>query len=176
LVRQQIDAQAEAIRYLNSSYIIAFSDSIPSGSLADQWVQIKNSLVGSVSSLDDTICPAAAPNKSFILNTKTDKDSNRFEPVGGFPIYEPANSFSQVLYKHNPSDLTDPYDFSIDHVDGIWIEAISGRDDSDPAQIAQINQIHADYIDFHIYACWESPGQSNPVTIGTIVRLYEPST
>jgi type II secretory pathway pseudopilin PulG len=179
LVRQQIDSQAETLRYLNSSYITAYSadpTNIPSGSLADQWIQIQKSLVGSVTSLDDTACPTSAPAGSFILNTKTTNDSIRFINVGGLSngppngVYEPATTFSQVRYYADP---TNP-DYNNIRSDGIWIEAISGTDESDPSQIAQTNQIHADYIDFHIDACWESPGQSNPITIGTIVRLYEP--
>ena len=48
------------------------------------------------------------------------------------------------------------------------IEAIRSK------TIRENNQANAGYIDFHIRACWDSPGQSVPVTIGTIVRLYEP--
>ena len=165
LVRQQIDSQAEALRYLNSSYITAFSldpSNIPTDTLAGQWVKIKNSLVDSVSGLDDTTCPTSSniPAKSFILNTKqTTTDSARFNLINGPPsIYEPATTYSQVIYDPTKNN-------SVAKADCIWIEAIRELD---------ANKINADYIDFHIYACWQSPGQSNPVTIGTIVRLYEP--
>lgn len=44
---------------------------------------------------------------------------------------------------------------------GIWIEAVQ-------------NTPNSGFYDFHITACWLSPGQATPVKLGTIVRLYEP--
>jgi hypothetical protein len=62
--------------------------------------------------------------------------------------------FAQVEYNAT-SDVVTSY--------GIWIEAI-------PSTTANATG----FVDFHIRTCWESPGSSAPVTLGTIVRLYEP--
>lgn len=43
---------------------------------------------------------------------------------------------------------------------GLWIEAVR------PSSKSSI-------IDFHIRSCWDAPGASVPVTLGTIVRLYD---
>lgn len=164
LVRQQIDSQAEALRFLNASYVAAYPNvDALDGSLANQWLSIQGSIQpGKADPITGgAICPTFAPIGSFILNTKsTDDTEPRFKNVGGSPnsYFQPATSFSQVRYKA---------DNTVDHADGIWIEAV--LDTSNKAQT------HADYIDFHISACWDSPGQSTPMTIGTIVRLYEPS-
>lgn len=45
---------------------------------------------------------------------------------------------------------------------GLWIEAVRG------------GSVNPRYIDFHIRACWDGAGSTTPVTLGTIVRLYEP--
>ena len=45
---------------------------------------------------------------------------------------------------------------------GLWIEAVRG------------GSVSPRYIDFHIRACWDGAGSTVPVTLGTIVRLYEP--
>jgi hypothetical protein len=46
----------------------------------------------------------------------------------------------------------------------MWIEATG--------QGATVNNVG--YIDFYIRACWDTVGQAMPVTLGTIVRLYDP--
>jgi hypothetical protein len=167
LVRQQIDSQAEALRYLNSSYVTAVANgsTIQPDSLAGQWQSIQSITLGNqdIPALSGNTCRSTAPTNSFILNTETNKDSDRFKDVGGSPNskYASASSFSQVYYKDaNPDGSVD-----INQAEGIWIQAV--RDQSN-------NQTNADYIDFHINACWDSPGQSEPMTIATIVRLYEP--
>lgn len=43
---------------------------------------------------------------------------------------------------------------------GVWIEA------QRPAG--------ANYVDFHVYGCWESPTSGPDLTTGTVVRLYVP--
>lgn len=155
LVRQEIDAQAETLRFLNASYIQAYQSGITSypNTPADEWQWIKAKALANVSVSELGTC--APPNNSFILNSRSAKF---VAPTGiGKPVF--ANTFSQVLY-----DGSD----NVASVQGIWIEAISSSLNNSN------DQGNAGYIDFHIRACWDSPGQSTPVTLGTIVRLYEP--
>ena len=174
LVRNEIDAQAEALRFLNSSYIAAYQPGVsgctddPSninlGSPANQWqamqCYIKNHPAKESSIVfSDTSCPQnqSGYNPSgdgwFILNTRK---ATFIDPVGQFRT---AQTFSQVRYDAGDQVTT---------ADGIWIVPV--RADT----VAGNNQDNAGYADFYIRACWDSPGQSIPVTIGTIVRLYEP--
>ncbi len=162
LVRNEIDAQAETLRFLNSSYVAAYQ---PGASYlpttpAGQWVAMLNSIkltdntnVSDFGVTGESKCPTH-PNGSFILNTRKAEFIN---PSTG--NLGPAQIFSQVRYNVSGQ---------VTSAEGIWIEAIRSKTASD------INQANAGYIDFHIRACWDSPGQSIPVTIGTIVRLYEP--
>ncbi len=174
LVRNQIDAQAETLRYLNSSYIAAYQPGVsgctddPSninlGSPANQWQLMQcyianHSAKPSSIAFSDTSCPQnqSGYNPSddgwFILNTKK---ASFVAPAGQFTT---AQTYSQVRYNAGDQVTT---------ADGIWIVPIRA------ATVAGNNQDNAGYIDFYIRACWDSPGQSVPVTIGTIVRLYEP--
>lgn len=175
LVRQQIDAQAEVLRFINSSYISAYNSGIgigplyasgadgtenryPPGSPEDQWGLMTKYIIesnktnitdfGSIAS--GANCPSVQPAYSFAFNTKTAS----FEKLTN-DNFKLASSFSQVRFKPSPNDKV------VESYDGIWIEAI--RHEQSPK-----------YIDFHIRACWISIGQAIPVTIGTIVRLYEP--
>jgi type II secretory pathway pseudopilin PulG len=158
LVRQQIDSQAETLRYLNSSYVTAVANgsTIQSDSLAGQWQSIQN-VTGNqdISAFSGDTCPSstAPPANSFILDTITTADSSRYIGINE-STYESASSFSQFGYKAG-----------LPMADGIWIQAVKDKSN---------NQTNADSIDFHINACWDSPGQTVPMTIATIVRLYEP--
>jgi len=156
LVRQEIDSQAETLRFLDASYVSAFqSGSTSYSGPAEQWRLIRNSHKDTVSQFNSgSAC--AIPAGSFILNTKTATIVPSTPNLLGL-----AQTYSQVRYDSvNVNDVI--------AADGIWIEAIRST------TVSGNNQDNAGYIDFHIRACWDSPGQSVPVTLGTIVRLYEP--
>lgn len=162
LVRNEIDSQAETLRFLNASYIAAFQPGIsnyPANSPAQQWQLMHNSIIttgelkASPFGLVGLSC-TPPPQGSFILNTKS---ASFISPVSG--KIQPAQTFSKVVY-----DVSG----QVTSAEGIWIEAIRSANSGDP------NQTNAGYIDFNIRTCWSSPGQTVPVTIGTIVRLYEP--
>ncbi len=174
LVRNEVDAQAETLRFLNSSYIAAYQSGVSGctddlsninlGSPANQWQAMLCYIENHPSKdssivFSDTSCPQAQADYNpstdgwFILNTRK---ATFVEPVGQFKT---AQTFSQVRYKS---------DDTVDTADGIWIVPVQAK------TVFANNQNTAGYTDFYIRACWDSLGQSVPVTIGTIVRLYEP--
>jgi prepilin-type N-terminal cleavage/methylation domain-containing protein len=159
LVRQEIDAQAETLRFLNASYVAAFGSDYASNSLAAQWSKIQSSALKDEASSFGTgsACPKSSSDlrkSSFILNPTT---ATVVPLVTG--KFVASSTFSQIEYAN---------DNSVSSADGLWIEAVR------PDITKDNDQGSADYIDFNIRACWDSPGQSTPVTLGTIVRLYEP--
>jgi type II secretory pathway pseudopilin PulG len=184
LVRQEINSQAEALRLMNSSLIAIYQDGETfyiKDSPANQWISmellIKKYANDSVSdfgiSAGATTCPIP-PANSFFINTRTAEFMKLTSGVGsGYThpsllhgltykesAYAPAQTFSQIRYDPTNGKPT---------AEGIWIEAVSYEADEHDDY-----QKNAGYIDFHIRACWEGPGQSVPLTIGTIVRLYTP--
>lgn len=150
LVRQQIDAQADALRYLNQSYIADFGRN---GIATQQWnnVVLANA-VSQATPFDQTaigdkcVLPISA-QKPFALNLQKLDSTPLLAPVAD------AGTYSRVRY-----------DDSAVVAEGIWIQAV--RSPLLPGQTG--------FYDFHIRACWQSPGQATPMVIGTIVRLYEP--
>lgn len=175
LVRQQIDAQAETLRFLNSSYIKAYTKDAPIDSYgakttdpvtgdttpakpAYKWAELSSSITTSPASefgADLNECPELEPD-SFIFNTNSANlvkltDTNFNSP----------SSYSQIRIDNTNGLLKSS--------DGLWIEAV--RSVVPPGNR---NEDKIGYIDFHIRACWPSIGQAAPMTIGTIVRLYEP--
>ena len=158
-VRQQIDGQAETLRFLNASYVAAYDQELTSGSYdgpAAVWLNLVNYYAQAIPATDFggiSSCPKNisefSRSRNFILNT-----------IKGAPVeltnsnYKPATTHSMITY-----DSSDNLQASY----GIWVEAVKGNASG-----------VSDYVDFHVRACWETFGMSAPETIGTIVRLYEP--
>ncbi len=161
LVRQQIDAQAEAIRYIHQSYVAAFQKdgAAPLGTSAE-WTKMTSKTTGKGASgasafgqMGDS-CPVTTPGqKPFILNARTATIWNA-TPAMSAPVGASLPPFAQVIYND---------DSSINRAYGLWVEAIPSNTNDGPG-----------FVDFHIRACWDGPGGSVPMTLGTIVRLYEP--
>jgi len=158
LVRSQIDAQATTLRFLHDAYVAKFQPNIAydADTPAGQWAAMSDDISATAASsfANITSCPAA-PSGSFITDA-----SNAKYLSSGNARFVPAVTSAQVTY--------DPNTGSLSQSQGIWVEAIR----SVPS--TKVNQQNTGYIDFHIMACWDSPGQGAPMTIGTIVRLYEP--
>jgi hypothetical protein len=97
-------------------------------------------------------CPAALPANAFILNAHK-AEVSAVPPAMVAPAGSSLPPFAQVEY--NGDIFMSSF--------GIWVEAVPSNTTNGTA-----------FVDFHIRACWESTGSSAPVTLGTIVRLYEP--
>lgn len=154
LVRQQIDGQVEAIRYLHQQY----SDAVASGSSNADVVQW-NAMVAHVTqnatafgSNDQGKCQPI-PTQAFSLNARTATvvgDANKPKSSDA-PNSTP---YSQVVYDPETNVVVAAY--------GIWVEAVK----KDATQ---------NFIDFHVRTCWYGPGDAPALTLGTIVRLYVPN-
>ena len=156
VVRSEIDAQATALRFLHDAYVAKFEPDVTyaANTPAGQWVAMTTNTRGSASPFGgSTSCPAA-PSGSFILNAGT------AQYVGASNKLVQADGIAKVRYDASSNGLIDSQ--------GIWIEAIRSVADAD------VNKRNTRYIDFHVRACWDSPGGGVPMTLGTIVRLYEP--
>lgn len=151
-VRQQIDAQAEALRFAHHTYIMSLG-----GTVNDtEWAKIKLKADAQVSGFGDdngiSTCNPNLPSDAFIMNARAGAVSP-FMPISISSTPNPP-PFAQVSYGPRPS------------ADGIWIEAVRKAGEGGGV---------ASYYDFHIRSCWENPGTGPAMTLGTIVRLYEPA-
>lgn len=165
LVRQQIYAQSEALRYIHAAYVAAYQQggaAPAAGTTAAEWVKMTSTGVNGYGvtqaspfgQVSGELCPANnLAQRPFILNARTAK-VEATAPKMSAPANGSLPPFAQVVYSGDT--VSDAY--------GIWIEAVPARPvDSIP------------YVDFHIRTCWNSPGSTLPMTLGTIVRLYDPT-
>jgi hypothetical protein len=153
LVRAQIDAQAELLRYARSVNSDAWQDikthvdeAVDGGA-----TEIQVSDLPDVSEL--TECPSTAPQYSFMLSAPgevlTFYRLDTADPDAS--PYLPATVHSQF----DASSATPTFS-------GIWVIPIIAEETT--STIAY---------DMHIGTCWNVPGADRPFTLGTIVRLYD---
>ncbi len=139
LVRNQIDAQAEALRYIHDSYVAAYPNPV-AGQPSAEW---STNIVANEAPSASTFGNCTPPSNAFVINTNTEKVESRSV------ITSNVQTYAQLRLTPSVSS------------EGLWIEAVKA---------SSTNK----YVDFHIRACWSSQGLSTPMTLGTIVRLYEP--
>lgn len=155
--RQQIDAQATMLRYIQQEQAAnATSGGNP------LWRSIvADRTVASAENFDSMTdnngrCQASIPSRAFVLSASSTgvaiRDRTTIRSMNSnAPDLSP---YARVVYD---GDM-------FKSADGIWIQAVRQETSGD----------RPNFVDFHIRACWDSPGSSQPVTLGTIVRLYEP--
>lgn len=154
LVRQEMDSQSSTLRFLHNAFIASALQGAAgpaAGTPAAEWsnlvTYIQNSGVSSASAFGTCV----APSKAFILNAKK---ATYVTATTSASTFKPASLYSTVTYD-GVGNITG--------AQGIWVEGLRSATVSGTG-----------YIDFHIRACWYSVGQTAPMTLGTIVRLYDP--
>ena len=159
-VRQEIDSQAEALRFMHDSYVQAYYAGINLASASGPAAEYAKVVAQAQDNYDNGIRAATKfgtqpcgtrPTGSIIVNPKT-------ATLSTTATYKYPDVYAQLIY--TGSNLTQSQ--------GIWVEPIRSGSSAD------VNQQNTGYTDFHIRACWDGPGLKTPMNIGTIVRLYEP--
>lgn len=171
LVRNHMNSQAEAIRFVNSA-IQARQRDVEAGE-SSNYSSVWQELVGragssTVSNWDSVIVNsggrqvcAPRPDNSFVLDVR-----NLTSGVRGSNEIEPARVFPRLVYLDNMGKEDDDNAIKkgsqFERSEGIWVQ-VAKYNDSNTTSTAY---------DFHIRACWESPGRSLPIKLGTIVRVH----
>lgn len=154
LVRQQIDGQAEALRFLHQAYMLN-SDAPGSASIFKNDILSKSVNVPSEFGTDGSSgsCIDGIPSQGFALNPNNARVITApIDPMAqsGFYVYSQITTGTAKAY-------------------GIWIEAVRGDKGTGATATTP------GFYDFHIRACWNAASSSVPRTLGTIVRLYVPA-
>lgn len=142
LVRQQIDGQAELIRYLRDTASV-------------RWTDVKSLVTADPLGLNSTACPevdqisTSGANGFVIVPDATDAEGYVIVKASS-TSYQAAQAYAKI-------------DFETKKSDGMWVQVAKAEDGGTGV---------AAY-DIYIHACWDAPGQSVPMTVGTIVRLYD---
>ena len=145
LVRQQVDAQAEMLRYAHDMK-------------NDTWKKLVDNNSVSVSAVNDNEgnlgvekCPDDFSTKEFVL-AATPSLASKISILNNPGDYKAAETYARV-----DSDTKKTYGISVRLVKP---STATGSRDSNK-------------YDAYIKACWMPVGSKMPATIGTIVRLYD---
>lgn len=163
MVRQEVDGQAETLRFLHDAYVeayqpgVSFNTTDATSSPAEEWYKIVERIKATNATAASTFgtgttCPTP-PSGSFVVNPRTAQLRTTAN------LFQSPDTWARLIYDQNNQ---------VTASQGIWIEGIRSGVSSDSLQQ------NVGFIDFHIRACWSASGLTQPMTVGTIVRLYEP--
>ena len=195
LVTNEINAQAEALRYLHEAYLVRRSrgdSKITTGDTAlenetikaaEQWNAIAGLAVNfpgggltGLTSGDACNSDARKRSQNFVLNTRNPAYPRVvfYGDTGvGDGIYHEAATYSRLVYATTSSGaitedsnlIEGSSNVFLRRIEGIWVEAYKYSNSASG---------FPGYYDFYIRSCWSSVTSSVPNTLQTVVRLYEP--
>lgn len=187
LAREEVDMQAEALRFIQSSYVAERSKPGSDGKYKELWDEIVSKSNGSSVSTEfspnecDSLYGREGEARSgFVINTRKlgsfDKDhvGDVVVPFGseGDPTLIPATTYPRLVYSDDSSVLDNNGESDVvDTAEGIYIVAVR-----DPGTniVGGDAPIAPAYYDFYIRTCWYGSGESAPSTIYTLIRLGDP--
>lgn len=187
LTREEIDAQAEALRFIQSAYI-ADKNAGSSGKYTELWKAITGRDIDIVKMNEDdakailnyspSSCSGLYDGKvgsnGFVINTQK---LGNFENVGDVLISYSSDVFKEaVTYPHltfNSGDrLIDPKGNELNDAQGIYILAV--KDPNSTTIMGGDSDTMSAYYDFYIRTCWYGSGDQTSSNISTVIRLYDP--
>jgi type II secretory pathway pseudopilin PulG len=189
LARQEIDAQAEAIRFIHDAYRAERNLPAANRIYTPLWNSIASRITEQVprfpsnsSLMLQGVSCTSHPNdqmsedffhnaNQFVVNSRlidpghvsrtVITSQSLFATASVFPrvvfgtsALSEESIANEILSNHASTQAT-----IVRRVEGLWVQAV--RVDGSPV------------IDFHIRACWHSPGSAVISTLGTIVRMYD---
>lgn len=163
LVRNQMDSQAEALRLIHQSALLAKSTKSTQGNVMyNNWQLIKSKNNPNLKPLSLVI-----DKNSCMDITKFNQNAFAIDVRSNFlnvlTNLTNAKTYSRLIY----GDLNDNNVISksknLLSVQGVWID------------VKKINPGSGEkaYYDFYIRSCWSGPSSKVPTTLETIVRLYD---
>lgn len=199
LAREEIDAQAEALRFIHDSASL----DAPNGPYITLWTKITDPL--NTLSADDTdrylsnypptTCgdlysgSNAISDKAFVvdthklssINASTDPEEAANDTIkqnsGSSSLFQQAATYPHLVYTYGSTDNvgslveegTDD-SLTLKRVDGIYVLAVK---DKGTNIVGKKDPIPA-YYDFYIRTCWYGAGERKASTISTVIRLNNP--
>lgn len=201
LAREEIDTQAEAIRFLHSAYI--GDQKVEKSPYTKLWQAIVDG--ASEVSLDEEEAKALLQFKpsscqslydplqnAFIINTRalstlkddTDINSVYISSNSKPERFSQTTTYPRLVYQQredgtgNTTDSTslyEGYDYSsLYRAEGIYIVAVKENNNTVIVEGSGEVKKKSAFYDFYIRACWYGSNTDEPSTISTVIRLYDP--
>lgn len=202
LAREEIDTQAEALRFIHSAYAVN-TNSTESNKYAALWNKITdNAVVLSSSSTEEfqtsvlqyrpTQCSELYDsvgstyfNNAFVINTKalgtfdaktvdTVYKASNASGTGSVPFGQ-AVTYPRLVYSQDNQDsLVGNTGGALTSVEGLFVVAVKDSNTTTVVDEKGSNKTSTFY-DFFIRSCWYGSNADEPSTISTVIRLYDPN-
>lgn len=205
ITREELDSQAEALRFIHNSYIIGSqSKDTSENTYAKLWNTLVSHAVDSdkadidytpktCSELYDTngFLKNYDTRKQFVINTRRLSDPTDVDNIivtatstsTRGPFYE-AVTYPRILYGGSGlgSSSTEEDLYNQTESDSKNIQRVEGlyiiavKGSSKIVSEAGADvSTKTSYYDFYIHSCWMSPNSEYASTVSTVVRLYDPA-
>jgi len=191
MARNEVDAQAEALRFIHNNFVAELALADGSRIWENLWNQIIDerrmmdprvigdigfSDIGNVCRTEEAYSDMIGQFMSniFVINTRfldpTRPNNTIFTAGQNATRFGISGLYPRIIFRSLGADSDDmlggDMSTAIARVEGLWIlpvhsDAMQGRD--------------PEFFDFYINTCWSAPGRARPASIGTIVRLYNPN-
>lgn len=198
MARNEIDAQAEALRFIHNSYVSDRDYGIDNQEFSKLWENIERVSIYNPISFNHDNCQSAIDavkdqQNIFVVNTRILSErpeksaletNNKIINFKDTNILTVAPVYPRIIYKPAISASNN------ESSDERFVENSGSNTTEMPAPYSLVSKVEGlwvqgvahyngtskapEFFDFHIRACWHSSGSSVPNTIGTILRLYNP--
>lgn len=204
LTREEIDIQAEALRFIQSSYINSntANEATISGDQKFRYKELWQKVISQALQPEDidlkyqprtcqelyNIEPGTTTNKiqteqAFVINTRQ-LGTGTVDDIVVFASKQPnlfsaTMTYPRIVYGLSEEDeqnlaTADPSSI-LYKVEGLYVTAVEGPRTNIVTESGTIeNKTTSAYYDFYIRSCWYGPGASTPSAISTVMRLYNP--
>lgn len=187
LAREEIDTQAEALRFIHSAYIAAV-DAGNDDPYVGLWGKIMDRTIDPSNFSDyltyaPTTCQAVQSSDTltkygFVINPRllSTDPSNAFIQYNS-STFKAATTFPRLIYSSKEASggdtLIDTTGSTLYRAEGIYVIAVK---DNNSTQIVGNTSPSSGsgFYDFYIRTCWYGAGANTPTTISTVIRLYNP--
>ena len=184
LTRGEIDAQAEALRFVHDTYIS--NKEGETQPLSELWNKITENAVKltalndnektkitkyAPSSCDDALPSLGSNGKAFVLDTHNlNTGEEAYKEIG---TMSQATTYPRLIFKDEEnSGLAGNNNTEFKNAEGIYVIAVK-----DPGSLViDVNGTAEEklaYYDFYIHTCWYGVGDKTPSTISTEIRLHD---
>ena len=202
VAKEEVDSQAEALRFIHESYLSGSQDNAAGN---DRYTKVWQALIAGAKDQADSLVFRPATCKelyesgkldsqgAFLINLRQlgqielSSELTSFIPgnivmrptASDNGIFTTATTYPRLLYgglADNASLLAEASDESevLTRAEGIYIVAIKDQESTVIVDDTGTAK-KAAYYDFYIRTCWFSPGADRPSSTSTVVRLYDPS-
>lgn len=205
ITREELDAQAEALRFIHDSYVNDLqSKKTSDNKYAKLWQAITDGSATGALSYNPNTCDdlyngsgsiktgldynkgqgsstAATP---FIINTRklygTSAD-NIVVKSGSKNVFYAPSTYPRIFYgtssvvEDSLLEQATSSSEDIARVEGLYIVATKGSHQIISGEGTSTATNKTAYYDFYVRSCWMPTGKSRASTISTVVRLYDPA-